>query len=196
MRSHQGVAQRRIGGACYWAPAAGLMMLGLLATLLTGCGVTTVTSIGGGSTPGTTGGQTSVTPTATKPAPGTAATPGPRELVARPCPGPYGSVTEAGTPNVVLTGYNPQGTAQAHIGDLVQVRLPISMRWTMGPAPTGMVVISPVGIQDATLNVCAWTFRAQSAGTSILTFTGMNLCDPHAPCAQLAVNVTYAVAVS
>jgi hypothetical protein len=50
-------------------------------------------------------------------------------------------------------------------------------------------------VQDGTLNVCAWTFRAVSAGTGALRFTGTAICEGAKPCAQFALAEDFTVNV-
>ena len=49
----------------------------------------------------------------------------------RPCSGPWASVNVAGTPALVLTLQTPSKSGAAQVGDLVQVRLPITNHWSI-----------------------------------------------------------------
>jgi hypothetical protein len=102
-----------------------------------------------------------------------------------------------GTPALVLTPQTPNQTGTAHAGDLVQVRLPSAVLWNLQSASTNIAMLQPAGFQDPQLNVCAWNFRAQSAGDAVLSFTGLPLCDqPGKPCPQFALAETFTVHVS
>jgi hypothetical protein len=103
-------------------------------------------------------------------------------------------VNDAGTPNVVLTPLNAHQSASATVGDLVQVRLPATMHWSLQSTPAGLVVVQ-AGIQDPSLNMCAWTFRAVSATTTTITFTASAICERAVPCAQLALAMTFDVVI-
>ena len=114
----------------------------------------------------------------------------------RPCVGPYASVTSGGTPNVVLDEQTPNGTASAHVGDLVQVRLHLSMSWRLTSSGAGLSLVQPGATQDTQLNVCFWNFRAASAGSATLVFTGHALCDPNTPCSMIVRNQTFTVNIA
>jgi hypothetical protein len=165
------------------------LLLGALALLVAGCGA--ASTVGGAGS--------AATATAT-PRPHT----GPQEggLTVRPCPGPWGSVSGAGTASEVLTPATASHTSQAHLGDLVQVQLPTNMHWAYqsGASSSGsggsLQMLSPAGLQDAQQDVCVWNFRAVSAGSATLTFQGMPLCDPNQPCTTTAQQLTFTVDVS
>lgn len=153
----------------------------ILVLILAGCGASSSTVTYG------LGAGTITTPTAGHPG----------RTSIRPCTGPWASVNVAGTPALVLTPQTPDQTGTAHAGDLVQVRLPIAVHWNLQSASANMAVLQPAGFQDPQLNVCAWSFRARSAGDATLSFTGLPLCDqPSKPCPQFALAETFTVHVS
>lgn len=169
-----------------------LVVVGFLLLLslgITACGVSSSGGSGGASTASAT------TPHTTPNTPGSTGTPG-VHLAVRPCKGPYASVTEYGTPNVVIDQATPNDTASAHVGDLVQVRLPGSMAWSYASAGGNLALLQPADMQDSNLNVCFWNFHAQAAGAVMLEFTGRVICDPKSPCANLERLVRFTVHVS
>lgn len=180
-----------------------------LALMLTGCGVTT-TSLGGAS-PGGQGGTTTPVTAGRTPS-GTATTssaahggtpsaqPDPAGTqtakAGAPCPGGMGSISGAGTPAVVLNQAGIDVSARAHVGDLVQVRLPASLRWSYaGSAPAG-TLLQPAGYEDLAAKACVWNFRPVSAGTLSLRFSGSGICDAKTKCPQFQLAAFYTVVVS
>jgi hypothetical protein len=97
---------------------------------------------------------------------------------------------------VVLTPTNARQPATVHVGDLVQVRLPTSLRWTLDGVPTHLSPVGQGSVQDGTLNACVWTFRAVSQGTAALHYTGSAICEGAKPCAQFALAMDFTVNVS
>lgn len=146
---------------------------------LAGCGVTSTTINPGGPRLG------SATPTATSG--------GFKGTAVRPCPGPVGSVTDAGQPSLVIT--QSMTTATAHVGDLVQIQLPTTQHWTYQSDQSLLTLLQPAGVQDTQKNVCAWTFRAPSAGTTTLDFSGTAICD-NLPCPQYVRVVDFTITVA
>lgn len=141
----------------------------LVATLALGaCGTPTQTQ----SSTGTTGGTASAA-TATSTASGGVIPGG--GMAVRPCPGQVSDATQVGALSLTLTQKNSTGSLQ--VGELVQVRLPTTLHWALNNQPTHLTSVGEAGGQDTTLNVCYWTFRAQSAGTDTLNFSGTQPCD-------------------
>jgi hypothetical protein len=181
----------------------GLMIVGLLALGMAGCGMTTTatTSDANGPQQSTQAPTHSGMQAPTQPPIGTqvhsagTTTPYPQGgLGTRPCPGIIAGVNDAGTPNVVLTPQNAHQSASATVGDLVQVRLPATMHWSLQSTPAGLVVVQ-AGVQDPSLNMCAWTFRAVVPATATLNFTATAICERAVPCAQLALAMTFDVVI-
>ncbi len=115
-------------------------------------------------------------------------------MAVRPCPGPYASVAQAGTPALVLTDAAPSGGV--HVGDLVQVRLPSTQHWTFDNHPGPLDLVQPAGAQDAQMNVCFWTFRARTTGSVTLYFTGTQPCEgPGTACSTATVPKSFTVSV-
>ena len=96
-------------------------------------------------------------------------------MAVRPCPGQVSDATQVGALSLTLTQKNSTGSLQ--VGELVQVRLPTTLHWALNNQPTHLTSVGEAGGQDTTLNVCYWTFRAESAGTDTLNFSGTQPCD-------------------
>ncbi|HEX6797798.1 MAG TPA: hypothetical protein VF116_08805 [Ktedonobacterales bacterium] len=164
------------------ALAAGVL-LALLALLvaLAGCGITTTTTNGAaGSAPNTT-----ATATASAIA----------SSHINPCPGPVGSVGDAGTPVLVLTPQSANHSGSAHAGALVQVRLPDASHWDY-LSTASLAPLSPAGVHDTTLGVCVWNFRPQSAGAATLSFARSAICQPRVPCPLYVQRVSFTLDVT
>lgn len=169
---------------------AGGAALVLLALLLAGCGAsTTLSGAGTGASPSTTAAARATTTRRPGPVGG---------MSVRPCPGPYGSASSAGTGVVVLTPSSPDLTANAQIGQTVQVQLSAKMHWeydATASAPTGLAMMQPAGIEDGQLDLCLWSFQAQSAGTATLKFTGTVPCDPMLACSDSTQTLVFTVKI-
>jgi hypothetical protein len=151
-------------------------MLALLALTLAGCGQATLGSQppSGNATSGHPIGGTSI----------------------RPCSGPLVSAASVGTVARVLTEAQSGQMVSAHAGELIQVQLPMTFHWSFNDQAGNLAVVPPADGQDPTLNVCFWTFKAQSAGSVTLRFSGAPLCDPPAQqCSQLLIAANFTVNV-
>lgn len=160
-----------------------LLLLAAVAAVafLAGCGQSSVTA----------GAPGAGAPTATSSTP---LIPGGTSI--RPCPGPTGSASTAGTPTLVFKGGASDASGAAHVGDLIQVRLPVTQHWQLQKASASAVIVGQGGVQDGALNACVWSFRATAAGQITLSFVGTALCDqPGVPCPQYARLATYTVTV-
>ncbi|HEY7339981.1 MAG TPA: hypothetical protein VH591_03805 [Ktedonobacterales bacterium] len=174
-----------------------LVGLVALAVLVAGCGVTTAN--GGELASGTPSATVSATATATaSPAPPSAPTPtrtatGGNSAVA--CPG---SNQGPGQPTLILTPTTPDRTGSAHVGDIVQVRLPTSSKWTYAPAQSSGALspTQPSGVLIRSLNSCVWSFKAVADGTQTLMFSGQAICKPGQPCADYRIAMTFTITVS
>lgn len=117
---------------------------------------------------------------------------------AKACPGGVGTATAAGTPSLILQGVAATSQARAgtvQTGELVQVRLPTTMRWTLSGSAATAGMLQPAGFADATLSVCVWNFRPLIPGIFTLTFAGAPICSPGAPCPQYELDVNFTVTV-
>lgn len=116
------------------------------------------------------------------------------KLTVRGCPGPLGTVNDAGTPALILTNQTRNG--ETHVGDLVQVQVSASYHWMDIRASSNLAVRSPAGIQDSAQDVCAWTFRALSAGAASVHLIGGALCEPNQPCPAYAVLAEFTISIT
>jgi hypothetical protein len=149
--------------------------------LLAGCGQSSTTA----------GAPGAGAPTATS---GTPPIPGGTSI--RPCPGPTGSASSAGTPALVFSDGAADASGVARVGDLIQVRLPVTQHWQLQKASASAVIVGQGGVQDGALSACVWSFRATATGQITLAFVGTALCDqPGVPCPQYARLATYTVTV-
>ena len=170
----------------------GALALAALLAALAGCGVTT--GLGGeqgiSASPGATGttGAASASPivAATKTATSSSAT---------PCPA---SDQGPGNPALILTPATPNRSGAAHVGDMVQVRLPTTTKWSFTSAqPTGtLTATQPSGALIHSVNACVWSFHAAAAGTATLSFIGQALCEPGKPCPNYRLAMNFTVTVS
>lgn len=174
---------------------AALALAALLA-MLAGCGVTTGAGgeQGASEAPSPTGTTQSaeVSPTATsRPAATKTAT----ASSAMPCPA---SDQEAGNPALILTPTTPNRSGAAHIGDIVQVRLPTTTKWSFTSAqPAGaLTATQPSGVLIHAVNACVWSFQAAAAGTATLSFIGQAICEPGKPCPNYRLAMNFTVTVS
>jgi hypothetical protein len=145
-----------------------------LGLALAGCGyiTTTSTSDGGGSTGPITG------------------------TTVRPCVGPPAGVGVEGQPALTLTDATPNRAGTAHVGDLIQVRLSANFHWGLDDTPAGLAPTQYIGSLDQARQLCFWNFRAQSAGTTTIKFTGTPICESGSACPAIARLETFTVRVS
>lgn len=179
-----------------YRPSARAILLAVLvlvlAVIVSGCGASAVSSSGSGTAAATATSRLTLHPGGPGASGGTAI---------RPCPGPYGSASDVRpAPAVVLPISAAGHTATAHSGDIIQVQLPSSLHWQYmsGQSTTAGAVslLQPAGIEDNALELCAWNFTAQSAGTVSLVFEGVQSCDPKTPCTAKVQRLTFSVVVS
>lgn len=117
-------------------------------------------------------------------------------VAVRPCTGTY-AVAGAKAPSLVLTLQTPNQAGAARVGDVVQVRLPITHHWSLTSVPSGLQLVGPPAQQDAQLDVCFWNFKVGKAGTFVLTFTGATPCDPKVTsCQPSSVTARFSLSVS
>lgn len=174
--------------------AAGAMcLLGALA--LAGCGVTTTVGVGGGVTnsntpqPGSSDGS-QATPTSAPKSDGGGTT-------VRPCLGD--SVAPTKTPTIVLTVKNSQKTTPAHVGDVIEVQLAATMRWsTLKDVTTGGVLtpLQPQGGMDDSTQTCRWVYAVKAPGAVTLTFIGVFNCEPNTVCPAIAEDEEFTIQAS
>jgi hypothetical protein len=87
-------------------------------------------------------------------------------------------------------------TVVAHVGDVIEVRLPFGQKWT-GPTsvPTNLEQQQPAGYAFEPDEVCIWRFVAQSRGSANLDFYWQALCTQGQVCAMYIANAPFTVDV-
>ena len=153
----------------------------LITMMLAGCGVTVDTGGPGGA---------SSSPQQNTPGGGINGT------TVRPCTGD--SVIPSKKSAIVLTVNDSYKTAQAHVGDVIEVRLDTKTHW-YPPKLTATSVLSalqPQGAVDPATQTCRWFFEAAAPGTATLEFTGAPLCESNSPCPAIARAEKFTILVS
>lgn len=173
------VRERGVGR--YRAMRFGVVLALALALMVAGCGVTTAN--GGEASTGTP--PPVATPTRTSTEGSSAAA----------CPE---SSQSAGNPTLILTPTTPDRAGSAHIGDIVQVRLPTTSKWSYVPTQSSDAIspTQPSGVLIHSLTACVWSFKAVAAGTQTLPFAGQAICKAGQPCADYRIAMTFSVTVS
>jgi hypothetical protein len=115
-------------------------------------------------------------------------------MAVRPCPAQVGDAQSMGPLSLTLTQSDVTGSMR--VGEFAQVRLPSTLHWTLTTPSTLLSSVGPAGGQDSSLNVCYWTFRAQSAGSATLAFSGAVPCDNPGACSNAITQQTFTVTVS
>ena len=183
---HSGRVQRvllaLIGAAC---------LVGALA--LAGCGATT-TGVGGGPTNGNSGAPNPGGPRI----PGTGTTGGAiNGTTVRPCMGNSSAAPEK-TPTIVLTVKNSHQTTQAHVGDVIEIELPVKMSWNSPIVQeNGMLTpLQPQGGVDEQSQTCRWVYEAHAKGSLTLTYTGVFRCESGVACPAIAEDEEFTIQIS
>lgn len=161
-------------GRARLAPLACLLVMALS---LGACGAATQAQQSGGASSGAHGGSI----------PGGG-------MAVRPCPGQVGDAQSMGPLALTLT--QSDATGSMRVGEFAQVRLPSTLHWTLTTPSALLGSVGPAGGQDSSLNVCYWTFRAQSAGSATLAFSGAVPCDNPGACSNAITQQTFTITVS
>ena len=99
-------------------------------------------------------------------------------------------------PNVVVQLQNSKSTITAHIGDLIEVRLPFGQQWGGPTASQGVLQLqTPSGYALMSDKVCIWHFIAQSTGTTQLNFSAKPICKKGLLCPQFVLDVPFTIDV-
>lgn len=113
------------------------------------------------------------------------------------CAGGTGGLVAGSSPTLVLTLKDADHESTAHVGDVIQVRLPVTQRWTMDTGDLGVLeMLQPAGYWDVSASACIWNFRAAKVGTTTVNFVGMAICEPKQPCPAYAVSEGFPVTVA
>ncbi|MGZ3583812.1 MAG: hypothetical protein ACXVCX_02140 [Ktedonobacterales bacterium] len=151
------------------SPVAAVLLLTLLAVGLVGCSLAT--------------GSTMTAPTATT-------------SVAKGCPNTSDSGAGVTAPAHVLTMKDAGHVSEAHVGDVVQVRLPSAQRWRFANDGAGTLeLLQPAGYGDVKAGACVWNFRATKVGATAVSFGGMAICEPGRLCPQYVVDEEFRITV-
>lgn len=152
-----------------WSPVAAILLLTLLAGGLVGCGLAT--------------GSDMTVPTATT-------------SVANGCPMGSDSGVGVTAPTYILMEKDVGHVSEAHVGDVVQVRLPAAQRWKLMNDGAGTLdLLQPAGYWDVKASACVWNFRAAKVGATVVSFGGMAICEPGQLCPQYVVDEEFRITV-
>jgi hypothetical protein len=162
-----------------------ISILGILLLVLAACGPNASSSTTGAPTPHST---PYPTPTPTATAVGGYGDHG--------CPGNTVVSTAPKQANVTIRLTDINSTVSAHVGDLIEIRLPFGQKWS-GPSsiPANLQQQQPAGYAFTSDNVCIWRFAAQSAGTAHLDFHSQALCSKGEMCPMFITNETFTIEV-
>jgi hypothetical protein len=167
-----------------------ISIVGVLLLVLSACGPnasSTTTGSGPGNTTGTQAPHPTPTPTAT--------TTGGYGSI-HGCPSDTVVSTAPKQANVIIQDKDINSTVTAHIGDIIEVRLPFGQKWS-GPAsiPSNLQQQQPAGYAFTPDNVCIWRFVAQSAGLARLDFYMRALCLKGMMCPMFIVDDSFNIDV-
>lgn len=98
--------------------------------------------------------------------------------------------------NVLIQLTNMDSTVTAHIGDVIEVRLPFGHKWG-GPETSlhGLELQQPAGYAWKAESVCIWRFVAKGTGTTQLLFQSQALCKPGEMCPMYITAIPFTVVV-
>jgi len=115
---------------------------------------------------------------------------------AQGCPSDMVVSTAPSAANVLVKPSQTNAAITAHVGDVVEIRLPFGQRWT-GPTASegGLTIQQPAGYAWKTDNVCVWRFTAKSTGTTNLEFHQQALCKAGQLCPMYVVEVPFVINV-
>ena len=115
---------------------------------------------------------------------------------AQGCPSDLVVSTAPSTANVVVKPSQANGSITAHVGDVVEIRLPFGQKWSGPTASVGSLEIQqPSGYAWKTDKVCVWRFTAKSAGTTSLEFHEQALCRAGQLCPMYIVDFPFVITV-
>jgi len=155
----------------------------LLTCIVAACG----SNAGSGSSTGSSSGSTppvQPSPTAVK-----------GYGTAHGCPSDLVVNTAPSTANVVVKQLSANTLTTAHVGDVIEIRLPFGHKWG-GPTTSqgNLTIQQPSGYAWKSDSVCIWRFVAKSAGTTNIHFTSQAICKPGQMCpfyiAELPLTIT------
>ena len=152
-----------------------------LTCIVAACG----TNTGTGTNTGSGGSSPNPSPTAVK-----------GYGTAQGCPSDFVVSTAPSAANVIVKPSQTNSPITAHVGDVIEIRLPFGQRWT-GPTASkgGLEIQQPAGYAWKTDNVCIWRFTAKTAGTTNLEFQEQALCKKGQLCPMYIAEVPFAITV-
>ncbi len=158
----------------------GLLTLLALAFALSACGA-------GSTNSGSSGGSTGSTPTA-------APTPVKGYGTSHGCPSDMVVSATPAKANVVIKPANTSNTITAHVGDVIEVRLPFGHKWG-GPnsSPSNLQLQSPAGYAWTAESVCVWRFKATGSGSTQIDFSSQPLCKAGQMCPMYILELSFKV---
>ncbi len=178
------------------------LVLAIVITIFAACGTNSTTTTGGNTTT-SVGASTTATAT-TIPSAGSTTTATPSVTPTKTSnPGmanvngcPNSTVVNAvpARANVTVTPKDINSTINAHVGDIIEIRLPFEQKWD-GPmdSVSGLEIQKPAGYPWQ--QNCIWQFAAKAAGTVQLPFEGRALCEKGKMCAMYIINQTFNIDV-
>jgi len=105
----------------------------------------------------------------------------------------------SGTPakaNVVVQASDMNKTIQAHMGDVIEVRLAFGHKWSGPSVSQGVLELQqPGGYAWKAENVCVWRFVAKGTGTTELLFHSQALCKPGEVCPLYIASIPFTIVV-
>ena len=115
---------------------------------------------------------------------------------AQGCPSDMVVSTAPSAANVVVKSNQTNAAITAHVGDVVEIRLPFGQKWSGPTASEGNLEIQqPSGYAWKTDKVCVWRFTAKSAGTTNLEFHEQALCKPGQMCPMYIAEFPFVITV-
>lgn len=101
------------------------------------------------------------------------------------CPSDVVVTTAPTKANVTIVSPSPtnEGEAAAHVGDIIEVRVPFGSQWS-GPTTSqgGLELQQPAGYAWPADQVCVWRFVAKKTGETNLSFSARALCKRGSMC--------------
>ncbi|HTK11747.1 MAG TPA: hypothetical protein VL485_31535 [Ktedonobacteraceae bacterium] len=98
--------------------------------------------------------------------------------------------------NVTIQESMAKDNIVAHMGDIVEVRLPFGQKWSGPTASQGVLQIQdPAGYALQSDHVCIWRFQAKGSGLTPLNFTGRAICTPGKMCPLYVQSISFNVNV-
>jgi hypothetical protein len=112
------------------------------------------------------------------------------------CPNAAATAHFVKAADVVLTLHDANQTSIIAQGQVVEIHLPDTTRWSLTGFGSGPLVLQqPAGFADLARHTCVWRFLAQADGSTTVSFSGRPICPPGQPCPQFILAVRFAIVV-